>query len=117
MLGSGLVTKHPILSPASDLAIARLITRTWIPPPGITYLNLDSDSVSLFNPVWLSATPTQVKCWCPVYADQGLKVSSGITIGIRDTESPNLLTTKATKWTRRKNNTRDKIIYRRPGSP
>ena len=37
---SGFATKHILLPPASDLAIGRLITRTWISPPGIKYLNL-----------------------------------------------------------------------------
>ena len=40
-----LATKHPLLPDSSDLAIGRLITSTWIPPPGIQNLNLDLNSV------------------------------------------------------------------------
>ena len=42
---SGLATKHPLSSASSDLAMGRLTTRTWIPPPRITATNLDSNSV------------------------------------------------------------------------
>ena len=77
---SGLAAKQP-LSSSSDLAIGKLITRTWTPPTGITDTTIESNTVYLGNPIWLSATYTQVQFWSLVDIDQGLKVSNGLLAG------------------------------------
>ena len=80
---SQLALKQPTRTPATKLAINKLITITWESPTGFMYVQIKAYRF-LGNTIWLSATSTAVKFWSVVYAEKGTRASNGITIGIGD---------------------------------
>ena len=67
---------NPVITTSTNLAINKLVTRTWETPIGFTDLPIKADQVYLGNTKWLSDTSTAIKFLVPTCAVEGLSIGA-----------------------------------------